>query len=185
MGDPRKLRKKYSGPLHPWKRARIESEREIVKEYGLKNKNEVWKSESLLKNFAAQAKNLIAIKTAQGEIEKSQLFRRLEKFGLVKPGAPLDAILELTLKDILNRRLQTVVIKKGFARSPKQARQFITHCHIAIGNKLVTSPSHMVTVEEEPLVSFLESSALSKPDHPERMQEKTVKPETKLPEVKE
>ncbi len=179
MGDPRKLRKKYSGPSHPWKRARIESEREIVKDYGLKNKNEVWKSESLLKNFAAQAKNLIAVKTAQSEMERAQLFHRLEKFGLVKPGAPLDAILELTLKDILNRRLQTIVVKKGFAKSLKQARQFITHCHITIGNKLITSPSHMVTVEEDPLIGFLESSTLSKPDHPERVQEKVLKPEAK------
>ncbi|PIN72350.1 30S ribosomal protein S4, partial [Candidatus Woesearchaeota archaeon CG10_big_fil_rev_8_21_14_0_10_47_5] len=41
MGDPRKIKKKYSTPIHPWQRARIEEEGVIIKDHGLKNKKEV------------------------------------------------------------------------------------------------------------------------------------------------
>ena len=38
MGDPGRARKNYKGPGHPWERWRIEEERPIKKDYGLKNK---------------------------------------------------------------------------------------------------------------------------------------------------
>ena len=41
MGNPKRHRKKYSTPAHPWQRARIEEERELSKEYGFKNKKEM------------------------------------------------------------------------------------------------------------------------------------------------
>ena len=59
MGDPKKSKKKYSTPLHPWKKERIDKEREMVKQYGLKNKTEIYKSESKARKFASLAKNLI------------------------------------------------------------------------------------------------------------------------------
>ena len=34
MGDPKKLRKKYEPPRHPWQASRIESEKILFKEYG-------------------------------------------------------------------------------------------------------------------------------------------------------
>jgi len=44
MGSPKFSKKKYNTPKHPWKEGRIESERELIKKYGLKNHKEVWKS---------------------------------------------------------------------------------------------------------------------------------------------
>ena len=38
MGDPRKQRKKFSGPQHPWNKARIDEEKVLLTTYGLKNK---------------------------------------------------------------------------------------------------------------------------------------------------
>ena len=58
----------------------------------------------------------------------------------------------------MERRLQTVVLRKGLARTPHQARQLITHGHIAIGNNRVTIPSYTVTRDEESLVKMVEGS---------------------------
>jgi len=168
MGDPRKLRPKYSGPRHPWNRARIEEEKGIKQEYGLKNKKELWKTSSKLKNFADQAKKLIAARGEQAELEKSQLITKLNKLGLVQPNAHMDDVLSLGIKHFLDRRLQTVLCKKGYARTTKQARQFITHKHVMINNKIITAPSYLVTIAEESQISFREKSALISPEHPER-----------------
>jgi len=66
------------------------------------------------------------------------------------------------------RRLQTVLFKKGMARSVKQARQFIVHEHVLIGDKKITSPAYLVKVSEEASISFAVSSPLISEDHPER-----------------
>ena len=52
MGDPKILRKKFESPSHPWQKSRIEEERQLIREYGLKNKSEAWKMRSKAKNFA-------------------------------------------------------------------------------------------------------------------------------------
>ena len=175
MGDPRKFKSKYSGPGHPWQRARIEEERAVSKEYGLPTKRELWKAASKLKSFAAQAKKLIALRTAQAEIEKKQLLDRVARYGLLPTTSKLDDILGLTVRDLLNRRLQTLVLKKGFARTPRQARQFIVHEHIMIGEKKVSAPSYLVPIDEEAKISFVAASSLANPEHPER----AIKPKPK------
>lgn len=176
MGDPRRLKNKYARPRMPWKQARIEEERALMKEYGLKNKSEIWKLSSQMKRFADQAKKLIAATGPQAEKERMQLIQKLCRLGLVQKTAKLDDVLGLTLKNFLDRRLQTIVLKKGLATTPKQARQFIVHEHIAIANKKITSPSYLVLVDEEPKVSFVAKSALSNPDHPARTIRKKQKP---------
>lgn len=149
MGDPKRKRKKYHRPSHPWQKERIEEEREISKEYGLKNKREIWKANSLLRNFKNQVKGLIAATSQQAEKEKNQLLRKLQNMGLIKRASRLDDILGLTLKDIMNRRIQTVVYKKGLAGTIRQARQFIVHKHVKVGDKKISSPSHIVLKNEE------------------------------------
>lgn len=168
MGDPRKIRKKYETPSHPWIKSRIEEEKRLAKEYGIKNKKEIWKAETVLKKFKSQAKNLIALKSSQAELETQHLFRRVKELGLIQGEASFDAVLGLNTDSILSRRLQTVLFKKGLARTPSQARQFIAHGHVFVSNKKITSPSYLVTVKEEAGVEFAVSSALYSADHPER-----------------
>ncbi|MFH1053008.1 MAG: 30S ribosomal protein S4 [Candidatus Woesearchaeota archaeon] len=168
MGDPKKLRKKYSGPSHPWKKARIDSEAILVKEYGLRNKKEIWRLESKIKNFKDQVKNLSAKKTNQAEIEKNNLLKRLRSIKILSETSTLEDTLSLTVKDLMERRLQTLVFRKGLANSIKQARQFIVHRHVSIGDKKISVPSYIVHVDEEPLIRFSDNSALKDEDHPER-----------------
>src|SRR3989344_1511089 len=55
---------------------------------------------------------------------------------------------------LLEKRLQTMVFRKGLANSVKQARQFITHGHIAINGKRVSSPGYIVPVSEAQAIGW-------------------------------
>lgn len=168
MGDPKKIRKKYTTPSHPWIKSRIEDEKRLKKEFGTRNKKEIWKMDTILKNFKSQAKKLIALNTEQATKETEHLYRRVKQLGLATGDVNFDLILGLSLDDIMARRLQTILYKKGLARSVVQARQFIVHEHVVVDGKKVTSPSYLVSVAEEPSVGFAVSSPLFSEDHAER-----------------
>ncbi|MGM5480051.1 MAG: 30S ribosomal protein S4 [Nanobdellota archaeon] len=170
MGTPKRIRRKYETPNHPWIKSRIDDEKRLAKEFGTKNKREIWRMETVLKKFKSQAKYLIAATSDQVAVEKKHLFRRINELGLVQGEASFDKILGLKIDDVMNRRLQTVVYNKGLARSVKQARQFITHEHILVNGYKVTSPSYLVTVSEEAGIEFSTSSSLYSDEHPERAQ---------------
>jgi len=179
MGDPGKQKTKTSGPKKSWQKERIDEEKELVKEYGLKNKQEIWKMESFLKNLFLQSKNVIATQTDQSEKERLQLLKKLKRLGILPETAEVDDVLGLSLKDILERRFQSVVFRKGFAKSMNQARQFITHEHIAINGIKLTSPSYLVPKDDEVRISFANNSILIDEMHPERIQKKTMKKKPK------
>ncbi len=173
MGDIKKPKKRYSTSNHPWIRKEIEEYKVLRKEYGLKNRREILKSSSFLRKYKNTAKKLIASHTKQGDTEKSQMMGKLQKLGLITSSGSIDNILSLQVRDILNRRLESVVLRKGLAKTIKQARQFITHRHVSVGNKEVTSPSYLLTSEEENLVCFKSNSPFVSEDHPERVNKVT------------
>jgi len=163
MGDPKKQRKKFSTPGHPWQKERIEAEKELLKQYGLRRKYEIWKMDSFLKKFLNRAKTLIAQRNPQSELEKKQLLERLNSLGLLKKDSKVEDVLNLTLKDVMERRLQTLVVRKQMANSMMQSRQFITHEHVAVGARKITAPSYLVSVNEEPLIKMTEQISLQNP----------------------
>src|SRR5579863_4235540 len=61
---------------------------------------------------------------------------------------------------LLERRLDNVVYRLGFASSLAQARQLVRHGHIAINGRTITIPSHLVNVSE--VVSIAEKSRQKK-----------------------
>ncbi len=166
MGDIKRQRKKYSGPSKPYEKERIEEEKKLMREYGFKNKRELWKMESLLKEFKERAKKFVR-DTPENIRLRQELIKKLYSLKLVEADAKIDDVLGLTLRELLERRLQTIVYKKGLAMSVKQARQFITHGFIMVGDKKITSPSYIVKRDEEELVRIDPSSKLANPDHPE------------------
>lgn len=170
MGDPKKLRKKYSTPRHPWMKANIEVEKKVTKEYGLVKKKEIQIASSFLTKYKDIAKKLIATRVKpQAQKEKSQVLAKLQRLGLLPAGAELDQILGLELKDVLERRLQSIVFRKGLARSMKQSRQHIVHRHVRVSGQEISSPSYLVSLEEEGTISFKENSSLADLEHPERV----------------
>lgn len=147
----RKIRKTYSKPRRPWDKARIEEEEKIMKKYGLRRKREIWRAAALLRSFRQRARNLAATKN---EEEERKLLERLYRLGLLEKGATLNDVLQLTVEDILERRLQTIVAKKGLANTVKQARQYIVHGHISVDNRCVKFPSFLVTREIEDKIGY-------------------------------
>ena len=186
MGDPRRIRKKFSGPSHPWQKERIDEEKNLLKDYGLKNKREVWKATSKLRNFKIQTKKIIRTKSEQSEKEKIQLLKKLVNLGILNENAGVEEILGLPVNVILERRLQSVVFRRGLARSMNQSRQFIAHEHIMVDNKKMTAPGFLVPKALEGKISFSTSSSLFSEMHPERVKEEKMpkKPEQKKEDKK-
>jgi small subunit ribosomal protein S4 len=168
MGDIKKIRKKFQRPSHPWQKDRILHENALVKEYGLKNKSEVWKLISLLANFKKSAKESISSSSKQHQLVAEQLLQRLRSIGLLSQTSLLNDVLTLTEKDVMERRLQTILYRKGFARSVNQARQLITHCHVKVDGRKISSPSYIVKKNEEDKITYADNSSLFAPEHPER-----------------
>lgn len=171
MGDPKFSRRKYEGPIHPWQGSRIKIENELLKKYGLKNKRELWKSQSLIRELRRQARGLQAklrFKDLQAEKETKQLLDRLSRLGFLPDGATLNDILTLDVEKILIRRLQTMVYLKGLAYTPKQARQLIVHGHVIVNDRKVTIPGYLVKRHEEATISYSPYSAYSNELHPAR-----------------
>lgn len=155
MGDPKKLKRKYSKPDHPWKKARIAEESKLKKEYGLKNNKEIWKFKSQLSTYRGRARKLMASTGAQSEKYTKELIQKLARMGVLKDkNATLDDVLGLELKDFLERRMQTIVCRKGLGHTMRHARQLITHGHIALEGRNVSSPNHMVEAGKDSLVTF-------------------------------
>ncbi|MDI6819352.1 MAG: 30S ribosomal protein S4 [Candidatus Hodarchaeaceae archaeon] len=145
----KRQRKKYLRPSHPWEKDRMDAEDKLLRQYGLRRKEEIWRTETLLRKFRRQARRLLAASGPQAELEARQLLARLRRLGLVGEDASLDDVLGLKVENLLERRLQTLVFRKGLAKTPSQARQMILHGHISIGDRRVTVPSYLVPADEE------------------------------------
>ncbi|GBE55679.1 MAG TPA: 30S ribosomal protein S4 [Euryarchaeota archaeon] len=158
MGDPKRIKRKYETPSHPWQAERIQEEKKLQSEYGLRNKQEIWKAQAMLRGFSRQARELLAQMSDQSKRQERQLLGKLVRLNILKEGSTLDNVLSLNVRDVLNRRLQTLVYKKGLSNTVKQARQFIVHGHITINERKVNSPGYMVTGSEEEKIEGVEDS---------------------------
>jgi len=81
MGDPKKPRKKWERPGHPWIKARLEEEMRLMGEYGLRNKRELWRAQTLLRKIRARARSLLALPPDVRAKEEEALVNRLYKMG--------------------------------------------------------------------------------------------------------
>jgi small subunit ribosomal protein S4 len=161
----------YETPNHPYQGERIAEEAGLVSTYGLKNKEELWRSESELRQYRQAARDLIG--SAGGDVgaaerEGREFVAKLRRIGVLADEESLDDVLALDVTDILERRLQTLVYRNGYANTTEQARQFITHGHITIEGRQVRVPSYTVRVTEESTINFDSSSPLTDELHPER-----------------
>ena len=146
---PKRKQKKYSKPKRPYDKERIQDEDGLVKKYGLKNKKEIWKSEDAIEKIRGQAKSLLT----KSEKEQEKFMGKLRKSGF--DVNKIADILSLNKEDYLKRRLQSIVVKKGLATTPRQARQFIVHKHISINKEIINAPSYIVPIEDEKKIELL------------------------------
>ena len=125
----------------------------------MKNKREIWKADARIKEIREKAKNLISASPA----EQKKLFDRLKKIGFNVNS--IGNVLSLDKKDYLKRRLQTVLVNKRLAFTPKSARQLITHRKVLVGGKAIDSPSYIVPID-------LEDKITIKKKKPKKLQKK-------------
>ncbi|MCR4335013.1 MAG: 30S ribosomal protein S4 [archaeon] len=148
MGDPKKRRKQYTTPRKKWDKQLLVSERKLVDFYGLKNKKELRKHITWLRNKRQIARSLLALPLETRMVREKELVSGLRKIGLVKTDAILDDVLGLKVEELLEKRLQTLTLRKGLANTSKQARQFIVHGHISIKGKRISAPGYLVPIDE-------------------------------------
>jgi len=178
MGDPKRQRRKHETPRFPWQTDTLQKELGLIGQYGLRNKRELWRHETALSRFREIARSLLGMPTEQRAKLEKQLLNRLNRLGILSEKAALDDVLDLSIEDILERRLQTIVFRRGLTKSIQQARQLITHRHIAIGEQRVASPSYMVLRDDEAKITYASTSALNNPNHPTRQFTQTTETKT-------
>lgn len=158
MGDPRRLKKKFKKPKHPFQKDRMMEELEFLGKYGLRNKREFWKSRTILGNWRSIARQSRTLSKEQALEVQQTLIKKLNRLGIIREQAEFEDVLLITVEDLLKRRLQTLVYEKGLAQTIYEARQKIVHKHIAIGDKIINSPSYIVKQAEEDLIRFAPNS---------------------------
>ena len=168
MGDPKTSRRVWKKPKRPLNYNLMMDELKTLGTFGLKTKRELWKARTNLSKLRHQARSLLALRQEIRKEKEPVLINSLSKIGLVDKNSTLDDILNLQVTDLLSRRLQTIVQKKLYFKTPYHARQAIVHGHIMIGDRIVTIPSYVVKIDEEPKIHLIPESSfnqtLSKPE---------------------
>ncbi len=167
MGGIRKPKKKYVAPGHPWQKTRLAEELIYVGEYGLRNKRELWKHRTQLTQFRGTARDLVALSIEERVVREGQLIGRLTRLALIGKDSRLDDILNLTIRDVLERRLQTQVLRQGLAKTMHHARQLIVHGHIVLDKHRVTSPGMLLYRDQEKQLKYAPKSPYGHSLHPE------------------
>ncbi len=161
MGSPKRNRRKYDKPKDIWNLARINADNALIKEFGLKNMKELWKAQHEISRLRSNVRNLLAGNGS--EVVERSIISRLSRLGIAPQETQLEKLLDLNEQAMLSRRLQTVVFRKGLARSMKQARQLIVHGFISINGRKVDRPGYMVPAAEEQGIGYFKHIDITMP----------------------
>jgi small subunit ribosomal protein S4 len=168
MGDPKKKHKTFNTPKRPYNTEALMEELRVIGAYGLRNKRELWKAHTELSVLRGRARDLLSLDPEERERRERALIEKLAHRGLVMENGRLEDVLTVSVEDLLERRLQTYIFRRGMASSLFQSRQLITHGHIAIDDRKVTSPSYQVKITDEETLDYAKSSPYNNPSHPVR-----------------
>jgi len=168
MGDPKRTRRSYETPRHPWRRDQLEVELHLMGDFGLRNKRELWRYKTMLSKVRGQARSMLASTGEERARLEREYLSKLSRIGVLSESASIDDILDLDIRDLLERRLQTLVFRKGLAKTLFQARQLVSHGHISVSGKIISVPGYLVKRDEEGNVKYSSHSPLGKAEHPMR-----------------
>ena len=168
MRNYRNFNKVYKKPRRMFERERLDRELKLVGAYGLRCKREIWRVNLTLSRMRRTARLLLTLPEAhpRRQLEGAALLRRCHDLGILEGGRDqLDYVLSLTARNILDRRLQTLVARCGLAASVHHARCLIRQRHIAVGGQIVTTPSFMVRRAQEFHLGIASASPLAPNAH--------------------
>eukprot|EP00703_Trepomonas_sp_PC1_P004844 JAP91762.1 Ribosomal protein S9 [Trepomonas sp. PC1] len=153
--------KSFNTPRRPFNSPRIKSELELVGKYGLRCKREIYRAKFMLSKIRKTARKLLTLE-AENPIRKFEgdaLMRRLHVLGVLENDKnELDYVLSLKIDDLLKRRLQTVISDNSTTKTIHQARVWIKHGHIQVGNNTVNVPGFLVRSASEKYIKIAEQS---------------------------
>ena len=101
-------------------------------DFGLRNKRELWRYKTMLSEVRGIARSMLGSTGEQRARLEQEYLTKLRRIGVLSESATIDDVLDLDIRDLLERRLQTMVFRKGLAKSLFQARQFVSHGHISV-----------------------------------------------------
>merc|ERR1712185_506368 len=157
----RNFSKTSKNPRRAFDKERLDHELQLLGTYGLKNKREIRRMGLVLSKVRAVARELLTmdVKDPRRIFEGQALMRRMIRYGILDEDKQrLDYVLALKIEDFMERRLQTLVYKRGLAKSIHHARVLTRQKHIRVGRQIVDIPSFMVRVESQPHIDFALSS---------------------------
>jgi len=135
----------------------LDKEMQLIGEYGLKSKREIWRINRVLSKLRTAARHMLTLdeKDTKRIFDGNAILRRCIRMGLLsEERKSLDYVLGLQVNDFLERRLQTKVFKLGLAKSIHHARVLIRQRHIRVGKQVVNIPSFMVRIDSEKHIDF-------------------------------
>ena len=165
MGDPKKQRKKYETSKNPWSKDQIVVETKLSGEYGLRNRRELWRYRTMLSKIRQITRSLLGTSEEEREEIEPKFLKKLSRLGILPEEAKIDNILDLDIRDLLERRLQTVVYRLGLAKTIHQARQVIKHRHVEVSGRIVSIPGYLVSRLDEANINYSANSVLSDEAH--------------------
>jgi small subunit ribosomal protein S4 len=160
LGAPKRNRSHFEKPKERWNLERIKADRALINEFGLKNHKELWKVQTEVSRIRRNVRELLSVGSGANEV-RDQIIGRLQRLGVASSTTTLDNLLDLKENDLLSRRLQTVVFKKGMAKSVKQARQLTVHGFIAIDGRKVNRPGFLVDADVEKRITYYKTIDIS------------------------
>ncbi|PIR59049.1 MAG: 30S ribosomal protein S4 [Candidatus Pacebacteria bacterium CG10_big_fil_rev_8_21_14_0_10_56_10] len=117
-------------------------------------------------DFGVQLKEKQKLKFVYGVLEK-QLRR------LYQEASRTRAATGAALLGLLERRLDNVVYRLGWASTRPAARQLVSHNHVSVNNRKINVPSHLVTVGD---VIALKAKSANIPTVADQLQELPTAP---------
>merc|ERR1712080_9401 len=162
--------KKHSVPRRPYDKDRFIAEMKLVGDYGLRNKKELWSAQFHCDSLKKKASQLLITNDKDEFIVRSRaLLNFLNKIGIFKSEinfssnsslrSNLEEVLDLTVNDFLERRLQTRVVQLGLAKSVHHARKLITQRKILVNQAVVDKPSFILYNKSEAFVEAVEAKS--------------------------
>ena len=170
--------KTYNPPRRAFEKERLDQELMLCGKYGLRCKREIWRAQTALAKIRKAARFLLTLpeKHPKRLFEGAAILRRCVRYGLLsEEEQKLDYVLQLSTQRFLERRLQTLVFKRGLAKSIHHARVLIKQRHIRVGKQLVNVPSFLTLCSSEKHIDFALTSPFGANGRPGRVARKRIK----------
>lgn len=138
-----------------WNTSRIEADKKLIDMFGLKNEKELWRVQTELSRIRSNVRLLLSQSDSENSRNVSNnIINRLVRYNIASEGTNLEKLLDLDETAFLERRLQSIVFRKGLANSMKQSRQLIVHGFISVNGRKVNKPSYLVPASEDSKIGY-------------------------------